>query len=71
MEEVVTKCPEISLSLLQDVSLFQPLVSLLVLPPWSCYMFQQKVVFHIYNLLHYILFFTNHSYFDLENACDI
>jgi hypothetical protein len=37
MEEVVTKCPEISLSLLQDVSLFQPLVSLLVLPPWSCY----------------------------------
>ncbi len=26
------------------------------------------MVFHINNLLHYILFFTNHSYFDLENA---
>ncbi len=26
---------------------------------------------NMYNLLHYILFFTNHSYFDLENGCGI
>ena len=62
-----------SCSLIQDDSFFEPLMSLLVLPTWSCNsslnVSTKSGVFHI--LFHYILFFTNHSYFDLESACGI
>jgi hypothetical protein len=54
--------------------LFQPLMSLLMLPPWSCYSslkrFNKKWYF-ICTIYSITLFFTNHSFFDLENACGI